>query len=69
MTPAEFSYKEWWESRNGIAMSIHSAHRIPYVEGYEAGIKDMKDSIVALISPCLDRQPDLQKVITAIEDL
>ena len=69
ITKAEESYASWWIERNGLSPSEHSMGGIPFVAGYESGSKDMRDSIIALISPCLDRQPDLQKIIVAIEDL
>ena len=52
-----------------MSPSDHAMGRIPSVSGYESGSKDMRDSIIALISPCLDRDYSLEKVITAIEDL
>ena len=69
MTRAEDSYTQWWIERNGLSPSEHSMGKIPFVAGYESGSRDMRDTIIALISPRLDRQPDLQKIIVAIEDL
>ena len=69
MTKAEDSYTKWWIERNGLSPSEHSMGKIPYVAGHESGYRLAIDEVIRMISPCLDRQPDLQKIITAIEDL
>ena len=37
--------------------------------GKVAGKEETIAQVVALIRPCLDRQPDLQKIVRAVEDL
>ena len=37
--------------------------------GKVAGKEETIAQVVALIKPCLDRQPDLQKIVRAVEDL
>ena len=40
-----------------------------YFDGERAGKRQMRDRVINLIRPCLDRQPDLQKIITALEEM
>jgi len=38
-------------------------------EDIQRGREEMRELVINLIRPCLDRQPDLQKIIMAIEAL
>ena len=38
-------------------------------EDVQRGRDEMRELVIRLIRPCLDRQPDLQKIIRAVEEL
>jgi hypothetical protein len=69
MTRAEQSYLDWYLSRNGMAATDHSVHRIPYVTGYEAGECDLRARLISAVKTALVRDASMQKVADLIRDI
>ena len=69
MKPQDF--EEW--SKNEAMPTLSGAWLAGCDYGREggkvAGKEEAIAQVVALIRPCLDRQPDLQKIVRAVEDL
>ena len=52
-----------------IMKVLSDAYDEIHAKGVIEGAEQMRDRVINLIRPCLDRQPDLQKIITAIEEM
>ena len=69
MTRAEESYLAWYLDRNGLSATDHSVHRIPFVAGYDAGEKDIRERLIHAVETALVRDVSMQKVIDLIRDI